>query len=167
MGSRTPREERRTVFVTCRMRDDSGWSDMTICNLSSRGLMAKCNAAPPRGSFIEIRRGGLSIVGQVRWSRDNRVGIRTQEMIDVSSLLGGGPVTDAPQADRRARPREDRGAHSRPTPVVLEERSRRLSRLFDWLVIAVVGIGFAVLVATQVYSVISAPLDRTKTALTP
>ena len=71
------------------MRLGEGWHDIVICNVSSRGLMARTRAAPPRGSFIEIRHGSICIVGQVRWSAGARFGIRAQERIDIMGLLVG------------------------------------------------------------------------------
>jgi hypothetical protein len=166
MGSHKLREQRRVVFVSCRLRDDSGWSDMTICNLSSHGLMARCKAPPPRGAFIEVRRGGVSVVGQVRWSRDNQVGIRTQERIDILSLVDDASAQDGERhADRRAASRKDGATQAKPTPAALGARSRRWSRLFDRAVITSVGIVSAVLLAQQVHSLLAAPLEQARAAM--
>lgn len=166
MGLLKSREERRVVFVTCRLRDDNGWSDMTICNLSPHGLMARCKAPPPRGAFVEIRKGGVTIVGQVRWSQDNRIGIRAQKRIDLLSLLeeSTGPK-DRAKDDRRMRSREACGAKARPTPAALAARSRQWSRLFDRIVIASIGVVAAGLLAGQVHSLLTAPLEQAKAAL--
>lgn len=140
---------------------------MTICNLSPHGLMARCNTAPPRGAFVEVRKGGVTIVGQVRWSRDNRIGIRTRERIDLLSLLEEGPGRGAePVEDRRSRPRQ-RKSIDRPTPAALASRSRRWSRLFDWIVIASVGAISAAVLAGQMHSIMTAPLERAKAAMGP
>lgn len=165
MGEPKPREQRRSVFVTCRLRGDSGWSDVTICNLSDHGLMARCHNPPPRGSFVELRKGGVTIVGQVRWSRDQRIGVRTQDRIDVVSVLEEVPVTAGVKTDRRALVREAIAAPPKLAPAELAARSRRWSRLFDWLIIAAVGIVSAAVLAEQVHGFLRAPMRQAEAAL--
>jgi hypothetical protein len=167
MGSPKPREQRQVVYVTCRVRHESGWSDMTICNLSSRGLMAKCDAALPRGAFVEVRRGPVTIVGQVRWSDNRQFGILTQERIDIGTLLGGdGTGGSATGTERRARARAEVVAKPRASAADLEQRSRQRARLFDWAVLAVAGIVAAGLLVTQVYATLDAPMAQVRTAMT-
>jgi hypothetical protein len=168
MGSQKPREQRRSVFVTCRLRGDSGWSDVTICNLSDHGLMARCSDPPPRGSFIELRKGGVTIVGQVRWSRDQRIGVRTQDRIDVGAVLEEAPAAGrGGRNERRSLAREAVAAPAKPTPAELAMRSRRWSRVFDWAIIAAVGVVSAGVLAEQVHTLFSAPLQQAKVALQP
>jgi hypothetical protein len=168
MGSQKPREQRRSVFVTCRLRGDRGWSDVTICNLSDHGLMARCSDPPPRGAFVELRKGAVTIVGQVRWARDEHIGVRTQDVIDVASVLEERAVAGgAGVADRRAAIREAVALPPRSTPAELAARSRRWSRLFDWAIIAAVGIVSASLLAQQVHSLLCAPLKQATAALEP
>lgn len=168
MGSQKPREQRRSVFVTCRLRGDGGWSDVTICNLSDHGLMARCSDPPPRGAFVELRKGAVTIVGQVRWARDQHIGVRTQDRIDPESVLEPAPAgLSRPRNDRRAVVREAVAAAPGPSPGDLAEQSRRRSRLFDWLVIAAVGAVSAGLLAEQVHALLSAPLRQVRAALEP
>jgi hypothetical protein len=166
MERQKPREPRQVVLVTCRMRYDNGWADLTICNLSSRGMMAKCADPPPRGTFVEVRRGAVCVVGQVRWSYAGRLGIRAQDQIDVHGLLGETPAAKGPAAnERRQGPRGDDGGRPRPTAAALAERSRRWGRVFDWVVVTAVAIGAAGLLAEQVHSILSAPLEQIGAAL--
>lgn len=162
MGSQKPREDRKPLNVPARMRLGEGWHDIVICNVSSRGLMARTRTAPPRGSFIEIRHGSLCIVGQVRWSAGARFGIRAQERIDIMGLLVGRKTAaaDPVSAERRIR--------ARPVPVSANSRaesSRRFARLFDWgmvvLAVAVVG----VIVAEVAGKTLRTPLDRARVAM--
>ncbi|RZM26822.1 MAG: PilZ domain-containing protein, partial [Sphingomonas sp.] len=64
-----PREERITVLIPSRMRLESQWHDLVIHNVSSRGLMAGCDSPPAVGSYVEIRRGTIVIVGRVQWTK--------------------------------------------------------------------------------------------------
>lgn len=165
MDREKPREPRRVVLVTCRMRYDNGWADLTICNLSSRGLMAKCADPPPRGTFVEVRRGAVCVVGQVRWTYAGRLGIRTQEQIDVDGLLGEAPAKTSGTRERRQGSRGEERGKPKETSAALAERSRRWGRLFDWVVVTAIAIGSAGLLVSQVHSTLSAPLDHVRTAL--
>lgn len=165
MGEKKPREPRRVVLVACRMRYDNGWADLTVCNLSSRGLMAKCADPPPRGTFVEVRRGGVCVIGQVRWSYAGHLGIRAQEQIDVDGLLGQAPAKAAGTRERREGPRGDGPGRPRETSTALAERSRRWGRLFDWAVVTAVVIGAAGLLVSQVHSALSAPFGQVRAAL--
>jgi hypothetical protein len=168
MDAQKSREPRRIVLVTGRMRHDSGWTDLTICNLSAHGLMAKCAKPPPRGTFVEVRRGTVCIVGQVRWAYAGRLGIRTQERIDIAGLLGDAPAASGQGADDRRQVQRSRspGGEGRSSPSgALEERSRRWARRFDWLVVATVGIVSAGLLVAQVHSTLSRPLAQARAAL--
>jgi hypothetical protein len=166
MDGEKPREPRQVVLVTCRMRYDSGWADMTICNLSSRGLMAKCADPPPRGTFVEVRRGTVCVVGQVRWAYGGRIGIRAQEQIDILGLLGKAPAAQSPGAnERRLGPRGHDHGKSREPSDAAEERSRRWARRFDWIVVATVGIISAGVLVAQVHSILSAPFTQVRAAL--
>lgn len=141
---------------------------MTICNLSDHGLMARCSDPPPRGSFIELHKGGMTIVGQVRWSRDQRIGVRTQDRIDVGAVLEEAPVAGpGGRSERRALAREGVAAPSRPTPTELAARSRRWSRVFDWAIIAAIGVVSAGVLAKQAHTLFSAPLQQARAALRP
>ena len=163
VASKKPREQRRIVLVPGRMRRDSGWSDVTICNLSSRGLMARCENAPPRGAFIEVRRGTSCIVGQVRWSHGTFFGVQARERIDIPSVLEQTARESAASAERRTLPRDDAKPAKRAPRS--EEDSRRWAHMFEWLTIAAVGLVLAGFVVSEVHSVLSAPLAEARNAL--
>lgn len=160
------REQRRMVMVKARMRVTTDWADVTICNVSSRGLMAKCNKAPARGSYVEIRQRGACIVGRVAWSQGMRFGIRTQDPIDISALLAE-PTIKGKRAlnDRRIDARK-------PAPTILvvpdgekAERSRRFSRAFEWgVIVAASAFGVSQLAAVT-GEALGDPLQKAKRAL--
>lgn len=144
------------------MRLGEGWHDIVICNVSSRGLMARTQVAPPRGSFIEIRHGSICIVGQVRWSAGARFGIRAQERIDIMGLLVGRKTAaaDPVTPERRVR--------ARPTPASAHNRaesSRRFARLFDWGMVVLVVTVVGVLVAEIAGKTLRAPMDSARVAM--
>jgi hypothetical protein len=164
MGSQKQREQRQVMMLNARLRSQDGWSSITVCNVSPRGLMAKSSSpAPPKGAFVELCRGTVVIVGHVRWSQGTRFGIRSQDRIDIAALTdepGGG------SAERRARERRE-AVRTRPLPkaVPTEERSRNVARMFDWGMLAFIGIVGAGFVGQQVYSALAAPLEQVHGAL--
>jgi len=153
-------------MLNARMRKGDGWSDVTICNLSPRGAMAKALTPPEKGEFVELRCGSSSIVGHVRWSQGVRFGIRAQDQIDIRGLLAEQRgERKAPNADRRSAAREALAAKPLPKAVSTEQSSQTFARVFDWGVLAIVGIAGAGLVGSQVYSVLSAPMVEIQSAL--
>jgi hypothetical protein len=67
---------------------DSGWVDATIRNISSKGMKLHMPSPPPRGSFIEIRRGSAVVVGQVRWVDEGCCGLLAQGRVPVAQFKG-------------------------------------------------------------------------------
>jgi hypothetical protein len=146
MGKRA-REERRTIFLKARLRTDAGWSEVSIGNISSRGLMFRAQTPPPRGSFIEIRHRSTTIVGRVAWSHGSRCGVRTQDQIDIQGLLAPSPIRPRrPGEERRTLPRRP---IQQPAPCIARraEQSRRFSVIFNWSAIALAGTCAAFVVA--------------------
>jgi hypothetical protein len=164
MGSQKQRDMRQVVFLNARLRTDEGWSDITICNLSARGLMAKCAKPPAKGAFVEVRRGGSCIVGQVRWSQGMRFGLRSQDRIDTAALH-----EDPKRTSRRSERRDGAGRAARRKPArpaaLSEARSRNLARYLDWAALAVAGIVAAGFLFQAASSTLSAPLREARSAL--
>lgn len=101
------REPRKTTFIQARVLTDAGWCDAIIRNLSSRGAMIEmAGGAPPRGTYVELRRATSVLIGRVIWAAANRCGISTRERIDVAALeRGKGEGAVAAGGDRRHLPR--------------------------------------------------------------
>ena len=163
-----PREERITVLIPSRMRLESQWVDVVIHNVSSRGLMAGCDQPPTVGSYVEIRRGTLVIVGRVQWNKGRFFGMRSQDRLSVKALideprLAGRPArTDAkPESDRRA---ERRLAHEAQMARKVE-RSRSFASMFQFFVIVAVGVTLAGIAAHTVFTMLSAPAAQIEDAL--
>jgi len=78
MGSTPTRPTRRKAFLRTRVRDDAGWSELTVHNVSEAGMMLQGKRVPQRGTIIEIRIGEAAIVAEVRWAVGNRCGVRSR-----------------------------------------------------------------------------------------
>jgi hypothetical protein len=160
------RERRRVTSLKAQMRTDDGWCDVIVCNISPRGLMMKCDAPPPRGAFVEVLHRSVHIVGHVRWSHGRRLGIRTQDPIDIEALLAPAQIgAGKPRAERRPSAQARAAA---PTLSIADraEASRRFARAFDWLTIAAAVAIAATLVAQTAGAALKAPLKQVTNALT-
>lgn len=148
------REPRRKVLVRARMRCGADWGDVLIHNMSSRGLLATADMPCPRGTVVEIRRIDHVVIGRVVWQNGSYFGIRTQDRIDIDGIVAAKPPLHKP-----ARSCDDRRAVSRPSASIADraDRSRHLSRAFQFVVtIAVVGT-VALLLASEVGGILSRP----------
>ena len=139
------REPRRSVFVGARMRLGASWGDVNILNISSRGLMLHAQQVPPRGSYLELRRGRHVIVAQVMWSKDCRFGVRTQDPLSVDAILKE-PDKSAPEARQ---PRENAAPVERRlrrggTSLDRHEQSRMAGRTVEFACLAIAGISAAI-----------------------
>jgi hypothetical protein len=165
MGSLKPREERRKTVLRARLRTDRGWSDVTIGNVSSRGLLIQCPSPLPRNSFIEVRHRNQCIVGRIVWTHGAKCGVRTQDIVDISGLLSQAPQKRrAPGEERRAAPRDQRRARPR-APEETAAASRRFARAFDWTIMVVAAGAAGAFMAEAAWAALGAPLAQVTTAL--
>jgi hypothetical protein len=166
MALNRSREQRATAFLNARMRADDGWSDVTICNVSSRGLMAKRGSSPAKGSYVEIWHQNVCVVGHVRWSQGGRFGIRSQDKIDISALLNSAQA-------RRPVAGVERRSGSRPLPIskaqpdvaAKAEASRTIARVSEWAAVAIVGAVIAGALVTAVGAALKEPMQQIQSAL--
>lgn len=156
------REARLAVNLVCRMHHDDGWQDVRIRNISSRGLGAMSTSPPATGQYAELRRGSAVIVARVVWQQGHSFGLRTQDKIDVSSLVGQAepakPGRFGPDTERRKSPREDR-------LVGAAERSRRASSALQYVVLGLAGVAAALFASNAVRQAFSKPLATVTDAL--
>lgn len=163
MSQRT-REPRKPVRIGVRLKDDAGWSDAHILNVSSRGVMALCQDPPRRGSYVEIRRGTYVMVGRVAWTGTDRIGIHVRERIAVEELLR--PVTPGRKAPRAANDVQMRVCERRePSADERAEASRRFARAFDFAAVVIVVAGLAMFASGFVARAFSEPLADVAMAL--
>ena len=140
------------------MRVGSAWHDACILDISSRGLMVQAATPPEKGSYLELRRGARIIIGRVVWSSNHRFGLSTQDTLETEAIIAN-PDGDlesadpgdgtAPAIDRRAVAREQQRAF---------DRSRQVSRAFEFCCVALLGISGCVIAFSAVGEFFGAPL---------
>jgi len=151
------------------MRAGGAKTDVCIRNVSSRGLMLQTAHPPAAGTYVEIFQPAHTIVARVVWCKDKRFGVRTSDVVDVNALING------TISQRRAFDRDGQ----RPQPLLREsprrrasdiaeqhERSRRLSRAFEFALIAIYGVVAASLVGGVAYENIARPIAQITNHLT-
>ena len=147
------REARHVVQLRARMQIDGPLVDVSIRNISSRGMMLESPRPPRVGEYVELF-GTVTAVGRVVWKDQNSFGISTRDRVNVPLVLGrpeGKPD--------RAMLRMLTSTIRRKDFVVAAEGSRRLSRAMDFTIIAVATVSFGALFAMLAYLVLSQPLD--------
>jgi hypothetical protein len=110
-----PRELRRSVNLRARMRAASGWTDASILNVSSGGMLVNTTAAALQSSRIELWNGECVIVGRVVWRRGTRAGLCAEQPVPVEEILALDRASSLqltaagswPEVERRRRPRRD------------------------------------------------------------
>ncbi|WP_107045459.1 PilZ domain-containing protein [Sphingomonas sp. STIS6.2] len=166
MGAYRPRATRTAVVVQCRMNSEGVWTDACIHNVSSRGLLVSADKTPRVGSYVDIRRGTLVIIGRVIWVKERRFGIRTQDLVSAALLvnepvLKNRPAADQILTDRRMPTRTERNRSA----AVRAERSRRFASGFQFVCLATASLGVAALAAVEIYHALVAPFGKVAGAL--
>ncbi len=160
------REKRRKVIIPARMRNESGWVDAIIHNLSSQGLGLRSSAAPERGAYIEIFRLHYKLIGRVVWRSGDNFGVRLQDKVSVEDFIAAQPRPRNGEEQRGERRGATRDAITLPAPSIEErlERSRQISRMMNFgALLAAVCVG-----AWFLFSGVSAalaPLQKVADAL--
>ena len=113
-------------------------------------------APPPRGTYLEVRRGMHEITACVMWANHHRFGVRTQDLLSIDDIIhqpnrpaaaSAGVGSGAPSVERR---RSKRGAAER------HENNRMVSRAMQ---LAVIGI-FAASAAVVAFGTVAEALQR-------
>lgn len=82
-----PRESRREVVIPAQMRSKGGWSDVTIRNISPHGMMLLAPFPPKPGTYVEVRKASLALIGKVVWVKGKTLGIQLIERLNFNALL--------------------------------------------------------------------------------
>lgn len=157
MNRITPRDPRHLARLSAQLRKDHGWHDVIIGNVSARGIMLKCPHPPLRGTFIEVRHRGASVIGWVVWSKRDRCGVRTQDRADLVLL---GASSNPKRVDASDRHMQISSRMRKLAIVELTENCRRISKLIDWVAIAAAGAMAAYLIADGVGAVFQSPINK-------
>lgn len=151
------REERRKILIRAQMRSGTSWADVCILNLSASGAGLQCAQPPPRGTYVELRRGAHVIAARVMWSKGHRFGIKSQDPLHAiacsttESIPGG--------LEPQARKRPTKAEHLR------HEHSRHLARAAQFATIALVTAAAAIMLCGTVESALAHPLTAITGAL--
>ena len=162
VGDVKPRDERQKVMIRARMRSGVSWHDVCILNLSRRGLGIQAAAPPPRGTYVEIRRGREVVVARVMWAKGHRAGLHSQDAIAVRALLHDLPANDAelspayPKVERRHAPRSSARGH---------DDSRLAARAIEFACIGLVALMFGMTVFGTVRQALAQPIAQVSAAL--
>lgn len=153
------REERLRVVLPARIRMGSAWNDARILNISSRGLLVQTPGPVARGSYVELRKDDHVIVARVMWQDQSRLGLRTQDQVQVEQILSG---TKA--AGLRLVVDGQDFSEWRPT-VRAHDRSRQRGRLFEFGLVAGLAACAAGSAFGVVHEVLAGPLHLAQLAL--
>jgi hypothetical protein len=134
------RHLRRKVLIPARLKQDAGWFDICIRDISARGLLVQGASPPRRGSYVEIRRGAHVIVAKVAWAKDQQFGLTTQDIVPVDALIHR---PDAAAFGRSQTPSNDAQPERRAAPRVSSEQAAARSRHIS----AMIQYGFALMFA--------------------
>lgn len=157
-----PREPRLPVNVAARMHTGTDWVDVTILNMSARGLMMRASCDVGRGSYVEVRRGTLTIVARVVWSRGGYFGLRSQDRIPIEDVVNEPRLLKRPGAAPTTQPAERRGEARRALDARVK-RSQNFARVFQFVAIGGAGaVAVAILAGTigQLLMGMSATVQR-------
>lgn len=136
------------------MNVNGRWSDGCIHDVSDRGLLVSSAMPPAIGTYVDIRRGALVIIGRVVWGGGSRFGVRTQDPVSVAALLNESPPNRGPaKPDRRSHIREDFSRHT----VQQADRSRRHSSALQFICLTLIGMGMAGFAAILCYRALTTP----------
>lgn len=159
-----PRETRRSVRISVRVRTEAGWFDATVRNLSERGMGLDSHLPLRRNQFVEIARGRHRVVGRIVWSKDAACGLRAQDAVDIAGFLSAQRGTPPGANDRRSGDRSVRLQAALPAPVQ-GERARWVGRAMEFAMV-LTGIACTAGVAVgSVLEVLGAPLEQVGSTL--
>ena len=146
-------------MIPARVREGVNWLDVTILNVSRHGMMVRVRQALRRGSYVEVRRASIVIVGRVVWSCNDRCGIRAQDRIDLGDLLKPGSTPENWSTGDR-----DRRVVDRDRGFAQQRHALTARKLQFFATMTIVGISCYFIFST-VTSILGAATDKIKIAL--
>ena len=129
--------------------------DVCIRDISTKGLMLQADAAPPRGTYVEIVGAEQTIVGRVVWAKDRRFGMHCCDPIDVAATIRGIPARPS-HLSPPLRPATPHAAIARPCV----EFHRMLAKAMEFVVIGGFAAMLVVALASATYGALSRPFER-------
>lgn len=150
-----PREVRWRVVVPARLRHSTSWSDISILNVSSRGLMIHSGRPLLQGTEVEVRRGDQVIVARVVWREGARAGLKSDERLAVEEIvtLGQSPALQLTAA-------KDERRYAKPG-----DQARATGRSIEFASVVAIAVSLAGAGVTMVESAFARPLSVVAAAL--
>lgn len=161
------REQRRPVLISARMRLGARWGDVSILNISSRGLMIHSAEAPERGTYLEVRRGCHAIIARVVWTDNQRFGVRTQEPLSVEAIIREPDLSEAGAGRAENCGPIERRVSERRRLSERHEHSRMFGRAVEFACLGIAGGTAALACYGLVAESFSRPLSQVTAALAP
>ena len=161
-----PRELRRKVVIGARMRIGATWSDVCLLNLSSRGALVQTAVPPPKGTYLEVRRGSHMIVARVMWAENHRFGVCSQDPINVDDLISDPDGSSHTNQTARTQPNVDRRKYKRASEQAHEE-SRMMARSMEFCIVVGAGVLCAGVAFSLVQAAVAEPMSQISEALAP
>lgn len=152
----------KELAVPCRLNVDGKWSSGCIHDVSDHGLLISSVNPPRAGTYVDIRRGTLIIIGRVVWTGGARFGVRTQDSVSAAALLNEPVLQHRPAHAERRGP--DRAESARQN-VMRAARSARVSSHLQFACLALAGAGLAGFVGVSCYQALVIPLHAISVAL--
>ena len=158
------REPRRRVRLHGRLRQEYDWLDISIRDLSKRGLIAEATNPPSRGHYIEIRRYDQILIGRVVWQSGRKFGVLLANPINMQAVIEG---CCSPDSDK-----DRRNYRSRPVTCsarIIDKPSdwRWLSQTMERISIAGIGAAICAMLAFAVLDFVSTPASAISATLSP
>lgn len=114
------------------------------------------------GTYVDIRRGTLVIIGRIVWSGGSRFGVRTQDPVSLAALINEPVLKSRPaSADRRTTTRDEAVRHVAQQA----DRSRQRASAFQFVCLTIIGLGIAYFAAISCYRALATPLSAAAEAL--
>lgn len=146
----------KELSVPCRLNVSGTWSNGCIHGVSDKGLLISSISPPAIGTYVDIRRGTLVIIGRVVSSGGGRFRVRTQDPVTASALVNEPVLTRRPAtSDRRSAAREKSGRSA----VQQADRNRQRSSAFQFACFTIIGLGIAYFAASWCYEALAVPFE--------
>lgn len=130
--------------------------------MSNKGLLISCKNPPAIGTYVDIRRGTLVIIGRVVWKGGSRFGVQTQDPVSIAALVNEPVLKSRPSAsDRHSLTREKPGQ----SVTQRAERNRQRSSTIQFVCVVIAGLGVAYFAAISCYQALAVPLGTIANAL--
>lgn len=149
------REPRVPTRLPARLKYGRSWYDVTVRNVSRRGLLLELRDPPARGTFVEVRRGKAIVIGQVLWVRDGRCGLRAQDTIDLTDFLAQRRMGESWQVghpDRRIRPRRRLSD--------IAQDGQALARVGQWAGVSLITLLGVYTIVSAAHSALATPMAK-------